>query len=371
MSPRNDLLEHAMDLFPTAHDALDGVFEQHHRRQRNKRLAAGAVGLAIAIAVVVALGGAGFLSTRRPIGTPTTVIPGGLAITPHQVETIGLDGSTLQAFGGLPEDAFAPALSPDGSRLAFTHADGSLTYIATIGTDGSEMRVLTEKVIGIDPVWSPDGSQIAFVGTKLLPWNRDIWVMDADGTDLRRITHDRSDDRNPEWSPDGEYLAFVRHPSAGGDAEFAGSVDIWVVAASGGAPTRLTNDSGWSGDPTWSPVGGKIAYVRGHDSTTRIWVMNSDGSGKHPLLFRSGPFFAPQWSPDGSKIAFLVFQDFNSSTINNGTFMPSVAVCSVHVLDLETGRVTNLGARVSSSDQRARWLSSSGGLLVDRLVDAS
>src|SRR5262245_25851532 len=118
MSQRRDLLDHAMELFPAPDSALRGVLERHHRRQRNRRLAAGAVGIAIAIVVVVALGGAGFLSTRRPVGTPTTVLPGGLDITPHQVETIGLDGSTLQTFGGIPEDAFAPALSPDGSRLA-------------------------------------------------------------------------------------------------------------------------------------------------------------------------------------------------------------------------------------------------------------
>jgi dipeptidyl aminopeptidase/acylaminoacyl peptidase len=372
MSPRNDLLEHAMDLFPTSHDALDGVFERHHRRQRNKRLAAGAVGLAIAIAVVVALSGAGVLSTRRPVGTPTTVLPGGLDITPHQVETIGLDGSTLQTFVGLPEDAFEPALSPDGSTLAFVHTDGSLTYIATIGTDGTGMRVLTEKVIGLDPVWSPDGSRIAFVGTRPLPWNRDIWVVDADGTNLHRITHDPWDDRNPEWSPGGKRLAFVRHPASGVNVEFADSVDIWVVPVAGGRPTRLTNDPGWSGEPTWSPDGDRIAYARGEGSTTQMWVMDADGSNKHPLTPPRGPFFALQWSPgDASKIALLRFEGFNSRTIVEGTLMPSVAVGSVQILDVPSGRLIDLGVRISSSDQRARWLPSGDALLVDRLVDAS
>jgi Tol biopolymer transport system component len=371
MSQRPDLIEHAMDLFPASQGALEGVFERHRRRQRNKRLTAGVVGLAIALVILATLGGTGLLRGQQPLGTPTDAVPGGSQITPHQVEVIGLDGSTQQTFDGLPQDAFAPALSPDGTTLVFVHTDGTLPYIATMDADGSGMRVLTEKVLGIDPVWSPDGSRIAFVGTRPLPWNRDIWVIDTDGTNLRRVTRDRWDDRNPEWSPDGEHIAFVRHPVSGQGTEFANSVDIWVAPASGGLATRLTNDPGWSGDPAWSPDGGRIVYVRGHDSTTGIWVMHSDGSGKHRLLSRSGPFFAPQWSPDGSKIAVLVFEDFNSSTINNGSFMQSVAVCSVRVLDLAKGEMVNLGVRISSSDQRARWLPSSDGLLVDRLVGSS
>jgi Tol biopolymer transport system component len=373
MSQRRDLLEHAMDLFPAPDDALGGVIERHHRRQRNKRVGAGAVGLAIALVILAALGGAGLLRGQQPVGspsvTPSDTVPGFPQMTPHRVETIGLDGSTMQTFPGLPADAFSPVLSPDGSTLAFVTTDGSLPRIATIGTDGSGMHVLANSLLGTSPVWSPDGSHIAFVGTKPLPWNKDVYVIDADGSNLRRITRGSSQDWYPEWSPNGEYLAFVRHPPS--DDEFANSVEIWSVPAAGGEATRLTNEPGWSGEPTWSPRGDRIAYVRGHDATTRVWVMNADGSEKHTILSRSGPYFAPQWSPDGTKLAVLVFEDFNSNTIVNGSPMRGVATGSLRILDISTGRLTDLGARISSSAQRARWLPSGDGLVVDRLVDPS
>jgi len=296
-------------------------------------------------------------------------VPGFPEMTPHEVDVIGVDGSIIQSFPGLPPDAFSPVLSPNGSTIAFVTTDGSLPRIATIGTDGTGMTVLAQALLGTNPVWSPDGARIAFVGTKPVPWNKDIYVMDADGTDLRRITRGPWQDWNPEWSPDGRTIAFVRHPRS--DDEFGPSVDIWVASVDGGVATRLTNETGWSGDATWSPGGDRIAYVRGHGSTNRIWVMQADGSGKHPLFHRSGSFFAPQWSPDGSNLAVLVFEDFNSNTINNGSPMHGVAVCSVRVVNLETGRMTNLGVRISSSGQRARWLPSGDSLLVDRLVPPS
>jgi hypothetical protein len=373
MTPRHELLEHAMDLFPAPQRALDHVIARHRRRRRNRRLAAGAVGLAIALVIVAALSSEGLLSDRQPVGspsvTPSDIVPGFEEMTPHRVEVIGLDGSSLQTFPGLPPDAFSPSLSPDGSTIVFVTTDGSLPRIATIGIDGSGMRVLTNKLLGINPVWSPDGTRIAFVGTKPLPWNKDVYVIDADGTNLRRITRGPSQDWNPEWSPDGTHLAFVRHPAS--DDEFADSVDVWVVPVAGGTPTRLTNDPGWSGDPTWSPDSARIAYVRGHDASTRIWIMDADGSHKHAVVSRPKAYFAPQWSPDGSVIVVLVFEDFNSNTIVNGSPVHGVAVGSVELLDLATGHLAGLGVRISSSDQRARWLPSGEGLLVDRLIGSA
>jgi Tol biopolymer transport system component len=370
MSARNDLLDHAMGLFPSPTGALERVIERHRRRQRNRRIAAGVVGIAIALVILAALGTKGILTNRKPARkpsiTPSEIFPG-FRQTPHEVDVIGLDGSTIQTFSGLPPDAFSPVLSPDGNTLAFISDDvAKEPRLATTGADGSGLRILTSTLLAMNPVWSPDGSRIAFIGTRPAPWNKDVYVIDADGTDLRRITRGPSQDWNPEWSPDGKQLVFVRHPAS--DAEFANSVDVWVVPVAGGTPTRLTNDPGWNGDPTWAPDGGRIAYVGGHDGSTRILIMDADGSHKHAIVPRPAPYYAPQWSPDGSMIAVFVFRDFNSNTIVNGSPMQAVAVGSIELVDIATGRMTSLGVRVSSSAQRARWLPSGEGLLVDRLV---
>jgi len=141
------------------------------------------------------------------------------------------------------------------------------------------------------PTWSPDGSQIAFMSDR--SGNPDIYVMNADGSNVRQLTEHPANDIWPEWSPDGTRIAFPSRRD--------GNFEIYVIDGDGTNLQRLTNTPGHEDFPTWSPDSTQILFSRieGNDGT---FVMNADGSNERRLLdFR---VFEPAWSPDGTRIAF-------------------------------------------------------------------
>jgi len=131
--------------------------------------------------------------------------------------------------------------------------------------------------------------------------NNEIYVMNADGTGLTRLTNYSSD--SPIWSPDGTKIAFVTTEDS--------KIQINVMNADGSGQTRLTN-SDWPTLPIWSPDGTKIAFESIRDHHSQIYVMNADGTGQTNLSNNIWNDSRPSWSPDGTKIAFESIRDHHS-----------------------------------------------------------
>lgn len=174
----------------------------------------------------------------------------------------------------------SPSWSPDGRRLAFEKAAAQAVWI--MNADGSEQRLL-RGAKGGSPAWSPDGRRIAFDGVG-------IWMVDANGGGRNRLSRAGF---SPAWRPDGRTIAFVDQVEAD-DLE---STEIFVMDADGRNQRRLTRNRVTDGSPRWSPSGRLIAFNRGDD----IYVMKPDGRGARRLM-RNG--YDPTWSPDGRQIAF-------------------------------------------------------------------
>jgi Tol biopolymer transport system component len=173
--------------------------------------------------------------------------------------------------------------------LYVVEADGTGLRRVTTGTD--EER---------DPAWAPDGKRLAFAVRSAGGWG--IATVRLDGGGLTRVT-EGGNDRGPAWSPDGERLAFCRVTGA--------NQDVWAVSASGGEPVRLTDGACADAAPAWSPDGKQIAFATDREGTWRIYLMAPDGSGQERTVDAVAQ--APAWSPDGKTLAYAGTPDPRSA----------------------------------------------------------
>jgi Tol biopolymer transport system component len=204
-----------------------------------------------------------------------------------------------------------PSWSPDGEliaatelgpvetgerRLVILRADGSL--LARLPTLTSvEERGGGHTQTEMDPAWSPDGSRLVFSGLTGFNdlnnrrSNLDIYVVNADGTGLRRLTWSRAGDAQPAWGagPFAGRIAFTRNR--------AGREDVFTVHPDGSGLRRVTRGGG--AEPSWSPDGSRLVFTR----NGRIHVVGADGRGLRRVT--RGIASGPVWSPDGRRIAFI------------------------------------------------------------------
>lgn len=217
------------------------------------------------------------------------------------------DGSGLRR---LTDDASAfdwrPAWSPDGMRIAFVKVGETAerSGLFVMDADGSDVSWLAEDETGAgSPSWSPDGATIAFDSGRAHEetgeGGRDLYLVDvAGGAKPVRLTSDPASEVQPAWSPDGSQIAFVRYES---DSD----TDIYLLDVRDGGVSRLTDGPEADFRPAWSPDGTRIAFERAGD----IYAMNADGSRVERLT--DDPAFdgEPAWSPDGTRIAFSSDRD--------------------------------------------------------------
>jgi Tol biopolymer transport system component len=300
-------------------DRLDG-----RRARRATVRKARIVFLAVAVLGATTLGfvalRSAFVGSERTFGDPSN-LPGNGAIVFSRKGDDGRfhlyaarpDGSGVRQITDDATNDTDPAVSPDGKTIAYAHElDEGLPVVATVpfGSGTVTWQTGGNQAV-IDPTWSPDGRQIAFVGSTTD--SADLYVIGVNGGEARRIPFSADENdvtptgysdfpAHPTWSPAGTRLAVAVHTFGG---TFSTSWDLAVVKPDGtGLEWLLATNDIPEEAPAWSPDGTRIAFTRPGERGDEVWTIAPDGSDETLVASAVEASLEPDlaWAPDGSSL---------------------------------------------------------------------
>ncbi|MSR64499.1 MAG: DUF5050 domain-containing protein [Verrucomicrobiae bacterium] len=226
-----------------------------------------------------------------------------------EVYSMNPDGSNLKNLTQNSAQETMPMLSKDGTKIVFDSDRGHYgSYdIWTMNADGSGLFNVTKTNLTGAAVWapalSPDNSRIVYMGPGVTGYN--LWLVNADGSNAKMLSQTAGSDTFPNWSPDGSKILFSSY------RDDSAAEEVYMMNANGSNVVRLTTSTGRDIYPVFSPDGTKIAFTSQRDGNREVYLMNADGTGQTNLTKNAASDQAPYFSPDGTKIAFTSSRDGN------------------------------------------------------------
>ncbi len=184
----------------------------------------------------------------------------------------------------------SPAFSPNGSQIAFMSSQSGDPQIYLSDANGGGLKRITFAAgVSTSPAWNPKtGNQIVFVSDRA--GEPVLYLANSDGTNVQKLDMpDMGYVVDPAWSPNGQLLAFSwRRPS--------GNFDIYIMDIVNRQLVELTRDAGRNERPSWAPDGRHLVFESTRTGTRQIWSMLADGSSPRQLTYE-GQNESPNWSP--------------------------------------------------------------------------
>jgi len=211
---------------------------------------------------------------------------------------VAVSGGTPGRVAVPGQDAYSPAISRQGNRLAYnvSFLDSNIWRIdrsSAGGRQNSPTKLISSTRQDHSPQCSPDGKKIVFVSDRT--GSDEIWVCESDGAHPAQLTFfDGPTTGTPRWSPDGQQIVF--------DARPAGNADIYVISAEGGKPRPLTLEPSHEVMPSWSRDGRWIYFCSNRSGAFQSWKMPA-GGGPAIQVTKQGGFEAVE-SPDGQLLYY-------------------------------------------------------------------
>ncbi len=215
-----------------------------------------------------------------------------IASNRSQVCVIGAD---RRCFSPVSVWDHMPLWTADGRSLAFLGAD-SLLFVRDESA-GSLISTGSSDRLIFDPVWSPDGSRIAYIESAPRSLQRSLYIAQRDFSGIQVVATGDFQVSAPSWSPDGQQIALMAEDSVG-------NRDIYALDVASGA-LRQVSHSGRDIFPSWSPDGAHIVFLSLRGGDFDLILINADGTGERALTANDVTDQMPVWSPDGSQIVFV------------------------------------------------------------------